>query len=299
MKSNPFKGVGTALVTPFTSGGSVDHECMRALVERQIEGGVDMLVACGTTGEAVTLTSDEFEAVVATVVAAAGKRALVVAGVGSNATMKTIDTAKQAERAGVDGLLIVAPYYNKPTQEGLFQHYASLADAVSLPMIIYNVPGRTGVNITAETQLRIAAIESVVATKEASGNPGQIMQIIRDRPETFHVLSGDDNLTLPLIAAGAHGVISTISNEVPQEFSAMVHAALDGRLGDARILHYRLLELMEMNFIESNPIPVKSAMAMMGLLEEVYRLPMVPIDPGNKEKLRAVLQRLGLPHSAN
>jgi 4-hydroxy-tetrahydrodipicolinate synthase len=293
MTSKTFSGLGTALVTPFRTDGSVDLERMTALVERQIQGGVDFLVPCGTTGEAVTLDAAEYEAVVSTTVRIAAGRVPVVAGAGSNSTAKTIETARTAQQCGVDGILVVGPYYNKPTQEGFFQHFKVVADAVPLPMIIYNVPGRTGSNISAETQLRIASIETVVATKEASGNPAQIMQIIAGKPEGFSVLSGDDNLALPLIALGASGIISVVSNELPGEFSRLVHAAMHGDFVQAREIHYRLMEVMDVNFIESSPIPVKTAMAMMGLLEESFRLPMVPITDANRKKVRAALERLG------
>ena len=294
MTSKTYKGLGTALVTPFRSDGSVDLEAMTKLVDRQIQGGVDMLIPCGTTGEAVTLTDGEYEAVVATTITAAAGRVPVVAGAGSNSTRKTIETAQLARQCGADGLLIVGPYYNKPTQEGFYQHFKAVAEAVPLPMIIYNVPGRTGSNIAAETQLRVAEIDNVVATKEASGNFSQIMQIIAHRPEKFSVLSGDDGISLPLIALGADGVISVVSNEVPAEFAALVHAAIEGDFAVAREMQYRLHALMEINFIESSPIPVKTAMAMMGLIEEAFRLPMVAITPGNREKIRIVLQELGV-----
>lgn len=293
MKSNPYKGVGTALVTPFNKAGAVALDTMKTLVERQIAGGVDMLVPCGTTGEAVTLTSEEYEAVIATVVETANKRVKVVAGCGSNSTQKTIETGKIAQSCGADALLVVGPYYNKPTQEGYYQHFKAVAEAVPLPIILYNVPGRTGGNITAETQVRIARIGNVVATKEASANFSQLMQILMERPSGFNVLSGDDNLVLAQIACGIDGVVSVVSNEIPAEVSQMVHAALKGDFKKARELHFRYLELMEVNFIESNPIPVKAAMAMMGLIEERYRLPLVPISPANKAALHAVLQKLG------
>lgn len=293
MKSNPYKGVGTALVTPFNKAGAVALDTMKTLVERQIAGGVDMLVPCGTTGEAVTLTSEEYEAVIATVVETANKRVMVVAGCGSNSTQKTIETGKIAQSCGADALLVVGPYYNKPTQEGYYQHFKAVAEAVPLPIILYNVPGRTGGNIAAETQVQIARIGNVVATKEASANFSQLMQILMERPSGFNVLSGDDNLVLAQIACGIDGVISVVSNEIPAEFSQMVHAALKGDFKKARELHFRYFELMEVNFIESNPIPVKAAMAMMGLIEERYRLPLVPISPANKAALHAVLQKLG------
>jgi 4-hydroxy-tetrahydrodipicolinate synthase len=293
MKSE-FRGAGTALVTPFRADGSVDLATMRALVERQIAGGIDMLIPCGTTGEAVTLTSQEYEAVVSITVEVAARRVKVIAGAGSNSTAKSIETARIAKDCGADAVLVVGPYYNKPTQEGFYQHFKAVAEAVPIPMVIYNVPGRTGSNITAETQLLVAQIDNVAGTKEASGNLSQIMSIIAQRPESFSVLSGDDAVTLPLIAAGADGVISVVANELPGDFSKMVHDALAGDFTAARASHYRLLSLMEINFIESSPIPVKAAMAMMGLMEEAYRLPLVPPSAASREKIRAVLEAMGL-----
>ena len=294
MTSKMFSGLGTALITPFTADGALDLGRMAQLVDRQILGGVDFLVPCGTTGEAVTLSMEEYEAVVATTVSSAAGRVPVVAGAGSNDTKRAIENALVAKGCGANGLLVVGPYYNKPTQEGFYQHFKAVADAVPLPMVIYNVPGRTGSNITADTQLRIAEIDSVVATKEASGNLGQVMQIIARRHDGFAVLSGDDNLTLPMIALGADGVVSVVSNELPAEFAALVHASLHGDFVQARSMHYRLHELMDLNFIESSPIPVKTAMAMMGLIEEGFRLPMVPITSGNREKLQGVLRSMGI-----
>jgi 4-hydroxy-tetrahydrodipicolinate synthase len=294
MISNRFKGVGTALVTPFRSDTTVDVETLKLLVERQIQGGVDMLIPAGTTGEAVTLDRREYENIVGTVVAAADKRALVVAGAGTNSTKSTIETARIAEGVGADAVLIVGPYYNKPTQEGFYQHYKAIAEAIHLPIVIYNVPGRTGSNMSAVTQLRLAAIENIVATKEASGNFSQQMEIIAKRPAGFHVLSGDDSTTLAQIAFGMDGVISVVSNEIPEEFAAMVHLALDGKYAEARAIHYKYFELMETNFIESSPIPVKAAMAMMGLLEEAYRLPLVPMQDHNRTFLAEVLRKAAL-----
>ncbi len=294
MESNRFRGTGTALVTPFLDDGRVNMEAVEYLAERQINAGVNMLVPCGTTGEAVTLDPGEYRSVVAAVVGKAAGRAVVVAGAGSNSTAKTIENARIARDCGADAVLVVAPYYNKPSQEGLFRHYEAVAESVDLPIVIYNVPGRTGCNMSAETQLRIACLPNIVATKEASGNVSQIMRIIAQRPSSFSVLSGDDNLTLPLISAGADGVISTIANETPKDFADLVSAALAGDFRTARRLHYRLLDLMEINFIESNPLPVKAAMSLMGLIEENYRLPLTPVSEVAKEKIRSVLERMGL-----
>lgn len=290
-------GVGTALVTPFTADGNVDFEAVRRLAIRQIENGIDMLIPCGTTGEAVTLDESEFRQVLEIVVDAAAGRVPVIAGAGSNATATAIHTARIAASCGVDAVLIVGPYYNKPTQEGYFQHFMAVADAVDCGVVLYNVPGRTGGNITAETQLRIAEHGRVIATKEASANFSQIYDIVRGRPEGFAVLSGDDDLVLAQIAIGMDGVISVAANEVPDEFARMIHLALDGETTAAMEIHYRLVDLLRGNFIESNPIPVKTAMAMMGLLEERFRLPLVPMQPDSREKLERILRTLDLVRS--
>ena len=294
MISQPLKGVGTALVTPFREDGSLDADAVRRLAQRQIDNGVDMLIPCGTTGEAVTLDTTEYDQVVTAVVEAAAGRVPVIAGAGSNSTAATIASAKRAEICGADAVLIVGPYYNKPTQEGYYRHFRAVAEAVSCAVVMYNVPGRTGGNITAETQLRIAEIDNVVATKEASGDFGQIARIVRGRPEGFSVLSGDDNLVLAQIALGIDGVISVAANEVPDLFSRMIHLAMDGRFVEARDLHYQLLDLLDGNFLESNPIPVKTAMGMMGLLTEHVRLPLVPIQESNRKTLRNILVALDL-----
>jgi 4-hydroxy-tetrahydrodipicolinate synthase len=288
------KGVGTALVTPFAPDGSVDLVTMRTLVRRQIDGGVDMLIPCGTTGEGVTLTESEYQHILQTVVSEAQRRVPVIAGAGSNSTATTIRNARLAAECGVDAVLIVGPYYNKPTQEGYYQHFRSIAEAVSMGIVLYNVPGRTSGNITAQTQLRLAEIDNIIGTKEASANFSQIMEILRSRPERFAVLSGDDNLVLAQLAVGLDGVISVVSNEIPQEFSEMVHAWMSGDQILARSIHYRFLKLMELNFIESNPIPVKTAMSMMGLVSEEFRLPLTRMGDGNKAQLRAELQELDL-----
>ncbi|MBN1448825.1 MAG: 4-hydroxy-tetrahydrodipicolinate synthase [Bacteroidetes bacterium] len=290
----PLKGVGTALVTPFLDDGSVDGKAVHRLAQRQIDNGIDMLVPCGTTGEAVTLTPDEYEQVVTTVVDAAAGRVPVIAGAGSNSTSASIDTARRAAACGADAVLIVGPYYNKPTQEGYYRHFRAVAEAVECAVVLYNVPGRTGGNITAETQLRIAEIDNVIATKEASGNLSQIYQIVRGRPDDFSVLSGDDNLVLAQLAIGMDGVISVASNEVPALFTRMVHLAMEGNFGEARDLHYQLVDLLEGNFLESNPIPVKTAMALMGLITERFRLPLVPMHETNREALKRILVSLDL-----
>ena len=291
-------GCGTALVTPFTATGDVDETRFRALVERQITGSVRLLVPCGTTGEAATLTPSEHQRLIALTVEAARGRARVLAGVGSNATATTIERARAARSAGADAILVVAPYYNKPTQAGLLAHFRAVAEAVGdLPVVLYNVPGRTASNITAATTLALAReTDNIVGTKEASGELAQIMAILRDRPPDFRVLSGDDAVTLPLVALGADGVVSVVSNEVPELMARLTDLALSGEGGGdpARALHYRLLPLMEANFLESNPGPVKAALALMGLIEERYRLPLVPVQEQTRARLRAVLQEVGL-----
>jgi len=290
------RGCGTALVTPFTAAGDVDEPRFRALVERQVAGGVPLLIPCGTTGEAPTLDAREQQRLIALAVEAAGGRARVIAGVGSNATAATIERARAARTAGADAILVVAPYYNKPTQAGLAAHFGAVAGAVGgLPVVLYNVPGRTGSNITAATTLALARErENIVGTKEASGDLAQIMAILRDRPANFRVLSGDDAVTLPLMALGADGVISVASNEAPDLMTRLVALALEGHWEDARVLHYRLLPLMEANFLESNPGPVKAALALMGLLGEHYRLPLVPVQDATRTRLRALLRELRL-----
>ena len=294
------RGCATALVTPFTAGGAIDEESMRALVDRQISGGVRLLVPCGTTGESATMTEEEDARVIAMTIDVARGRAKVIAGAGSNSTAAAIEYSQRARDLGADAVLQVAPWYNKPTQEGLYAHFRAIAEAVpETPIMLYNVPGRTSSNIAAPTTLRLARdCENIVAIKEASGNLTQIMEILRDRPTNFSVLSGDDSVTLPLIALGGKGIVSVASNEIPDLMSRMTDLALDGNWAEARELHYRILPLMEINFIESSPGPVKAAMAMMGLLEENFRLPLVPITEQSRGQIRAVLIELGLIESA-
>ena len=294
------RGCGTALVTPFTATGEVDETRFRALLERQIGGGVRLLVPCGTTGEGATLDAREQERLIALTVEVAGRRARVIAGVGSNATAVTIERARAARGAGADAILVVAPYYNKPTQGGLVAHFRAVAEAVEdLPVVLYNVPGRTASNITAATTLTLARERAnIVGTKEASGDFSQIMTILRDRPPNFCVLSGDDAVTLPLVALGADGVVSVASNEVPDAMARLTDVALRGDWAAARTLHYRLLPLMEANFIESNPGPVKAALAALGLVEEHFRLPLVPVQEQTRARMRAVLAELGLLQGA-
>lgn len=289
-----WRGTFTAIVTPFKRDGSLDEAALRTLVDRQIEGGVDGIVPCGTTGESVTMSTAERIRVIEIVQEQSNDRVRVLAGAGGNSTAAVVTLAKQIDRVSVDGILIVVPYYNKPTQEGLYQHFATVADAVEAPVVMYNVPGRTSANMTAETALRLAEHGNIVGTKEASGALTQVMEIIRGAPAGFSILSGDDNLAVPIIALGGHGVVSVVSNEAPAMMSEMVRSALEGKMTEARELHYKLLGLMNVNFIETNPIPVKAALAMMGLIEEQYRLPLVPMAEANREKLHLELMKLDL-----
>lgn len=290
----PWTGVGTALITPFTSSGAVDEAGVRRLARRQIDAGVHFLVPCGTTGETPTLSDAEKRRVVELVVEEAAGRVPVMAGAGGYDTKEVVHAAKEMQKAGATGLLSVTPYYNKPTPEGLFQHFSAIADATPLPIMLYNVPGRTGCNMDASTVARLATIPKVVGVKEASGNIQQMAEVLRAVPADFLVLSGDDSITLPLMAIGGRGIISVAGNEIPAEMSQMVEAAERNDWPAARELHHRLLPLLLVNFVESNPGPVKFAMAAMGLCEEVYRLPMVPPRPAAKEKILAALAEAGL-----
>lgn len=290
-----FRGTGTAIVTPFKKGGAVDEVVLRELVDRQIKAKVEAIVPVGSTGEAATLSDGEQAQVIEIVVDQVRGRVPVIAGASSNSTMKAIALAKEAKRRGADAILSVTPFYNKPTQEGLYQHFGAIAEEVGIPLILYNVPGRTASNIEAKTALRLAEdVPSIAGVKEASGNLPQIMDILKNRPAGFGVWSGDDYMTLPMIALGADGIISVAANEIPAEFGAMVRFALKGNFVKAREAHYRLLDLMNANFIESNPIPVKAAMAMMGLLEDLYRLPLTPLSEASRPKLEAALRALNL-----
>lgn len=291
------KGCATALVTPFKRDGRVDEERYVALVERQVEGGVRLLVPCGTTGESATMTEEEDRRVIELTIERAHRLgARVIAGTGSNSTNAAVEYSRAAKDAGADAVLVVAPFYNKPTQSGLYAHFRAVAEAVHpLPVVVYNVPGRTSSNISAQTALKLARdVENVCAVKEASGNLSQIMEILRERPRGFRVLSGDDAVTLPLMALGADGVISVVSNEAPALMAELVNLALEGRWDEARARHFHLLPLMEANFIESSPGPVKAAMALMGLLEENLRLPLVPVEEKTRETLRRILTDAGL-----
>ena len=289
-----FTGTGTALVTPFRRDGSLDEPTLRALIKRQIDAGIDFLVPCGTTGESPTLTQEEHLRVVELAVEIAKGRVHVLAGAGGYNTAEVIALARELAEIGADGILSVTPYYNKPTQEGLFQHYKAIAEAIALPIVVYSVQGRTGVNVEPATVRRLSAIENIVGVKEASGNISQMAAILNVVPDDFIVLSGDDAITLPIISLGGRGVISVVSNEIPADMARLTRLALEGEFQAARQIHRRVHPLMEINFVESNPIPVKAAMAQMGLLEPVWRLPLVPPKAENEARIRGVLESLEL-----
>ena len=292
-----FSGCGTALVTPFKADLSLDEATMRKLVQRQIREGIDFLVPCGTTGESPTLTRDEHLRVVEITVQEAhkaGRKVPVVGGAGGYNTAEVIELAKELQHLGVDGLLSVTPYYNKVTQDGLYRHYKAIADAVPLPIIVYNVPGRTGVNVETSTLKRLSEIPNICGVKEASGNISQMAAVCHNLPDSFDILCGDDALTVPLCALGGRGLISVVSNQIPGEMTKLVQSAMSGDFAGARKLQRQWFPLMEMNFAESNPIPVKASMAMMGLLEPVYRLPMCPPLPQTQARIEVVLKQVGL-----
>ena len=289
-----FAGAGTAIVTPFTPAGDLDEAALRRLVRRQIEAKIDVLVPCGTTGESAAMTAAEQERVVAITVEECGGRVPVLAGAGSNDTRVAVERAKVMSGLGADGILSVGPYYNKPTPDGYFRHFSAVADASPKPVVVYNVPGRTGSNIDTKTLLRIAAHENVVAVKEASGSLGQVMDILRDRPKGFLVLSGDDAFTLAFMALGGEGVISVAANQIPGPMRELTAACARGDWDEARRIHYRYLRLMNLNFIESNPVPVKASLALLGLCAESFRLPMCPPSEATREALRQELRELGL-----
>jgi 4-hydroxy-tetrahydrodipicolinate synthase len=289
-----FTGCGTAAVTPFRHDGALDEATLIRLINRQIEAGIDFLVPCGTTGESPTLTREEHLRVVELTVKVAKGRVPVLAGAGGYNTAEVISLAGEVAASGVDGILSVTPYYNKPTQEGLYQHYRAIANDTTLPIILYSVAGRTGVNIEPSTVKRLAGIDNIIGIKEASGSISQMAAILNTVPEDFLVLSGDDGIALPLIALGGRGVISVVSNEIPEEMTHLIQLCLKGDFTRAREIQRRYQALMEVNFVESNPIPVKAAMAEMGLLEPVWRLPLVPPKAENQERIRDVLASLGL-----
>jgi 4-hydroxy-tetrahydrodipicolinate synthase len=288
------KGCGTALITPFLADGRVDEKTLASLVNWQIQDGVHFLVPCGTTGESPALKHDEHLAVVGITTRTAAGRVPILAGAGGNDTAKIIDLIAEVKKLGVNGILSVSPYYNKPTQEGIYQHYRALAESTDLPIIVYNVPGRTGSNILPDTLLRLAEIPNIAGVKEASGDISQIGEICTRAPARFRVFSGDDSLTLPVIALGGHGIISVASNEVPGMMAKFAAACLEGRWEEARAWNRKLYPLMKANFVESNPIPVKAALSMMGKIEEVYRLPLVKISEAARAKVASVLSSLGL-----
>ena len=287
-----FTGVGTALVTPFRADGAVDDAAVRRLARRQIDAGIHFLCPCGTTGEAPTLSDREKLRIVELVVEEANGKVPVLAGAGGYDTREVIEFARELERTGVDGILSVTPYYNKPTQEGLFQHYKAIAESTPLPIMLYNVPGRTGVNIEAQTAVRLSELPNIVAIKEASANVVQMTEIIANAREDFILVSGDDPLTVAVMGIGGRGVVSVASNEAPAEMVQIVELCERGDFAAARKLHHWLLPLIQVNFVESNPIPCKAAMAAMGLLEEQYRLPLVPPGPAARDRIMRVLQQL-------
>ncbi len=288
------QGCGTALVTPFKVGGALDEAALRRVVAYQLREEIDFLVPCGTTGESPTLERDEYLRVIEIVVEEAKGKIPIIAGAGGNNTKKVMERIDEIRPLGVDGILSVSPYYNKPTPEGLYQHYRAIAESTDLPIILYNVPGRTASNMTAATVARISEIPNILGIKEASGNLVQITEIINTARPGFRVLAGDDSMTLPLIGVGGVGVISVVSNEVPGPMAKMVRAALENRWDEARKINARYLPLMQANFIETSPIPVKAALAKMGLIEEVYRLPLVGMRPENRKKFEEVLQQVKL-----
>ncbi len=288
------RGCGTALVTPFKHDGSIDEVALRKLVEFQLHEGIDFLVPCGTTGETPSLEHGEYLGVVRLVLQEVNGKVPVIAGAGGYNTRKVIALAQELASIGVQGILSVAPYYNKPTQEGLYQHFKAIAESTDLPVILYNVPSRTGSNIEPATVARLSKIPNIIGIKEASGSITQQMQVLEAVESGFRVLSGDDAFTFPLMALGGVGVISVVANEIPAQMTNLAHLMLEGKLEEARKLHFHLLPLMQANFIETNPIPVKAALAMMGKIKEVYRLPMVPMKPENRAKLEKALAAQGL-----
>ena len=289
-----FTGCGTAMVTPFQKNGSLDENALRSLVRRQIEQGIDFLVPCGTTGESPTLTREEHLRVVAITIEESAHKVPVLAGAGGYNTHEVIELASECQQLGVDGILSVTPYYNKATQEGLYQHYKAIASKINIPIILYSVQGRTGVNIEPATVARLAHIDNIIGIKEASGNITQIADVIHRVPEDFIVLSGDDAMTLPVIGLGGRGVVSVVSNQIPGAMTELVSFANKGDFAGARMLQRQYMELMQVNFIEANPIPVKWAMSIMGLLEPVYRLPMVEPSTASKHKIQQVIESVGL-----
>jgi 4-hydroxy-tetrahydrodipicolinate synthase len=289
-----FQGCGTALVTPFTTDGAVDYPALRALVDWQIAEGIDFLVVCGSTGEAQTLDTAERERVVAAVTEVAAGRVPVMAGATSNDTAFAVDETRRLCRIGIDYVLSATPYYNRPSQDGLYRHFMAVADASSKPICLYNVPGRTAVNLHPATALKLATHTNVMGIKEASGDLKQVMEILRQRPAGFAVLSGDDWMTMPVIGAGGDGLVSVVSNQVPAAMTALVHLLLSGDLEKARSWHYRLMPLMDANFLETNPAPAKAALHLMGRIHDVLRLPLLPVSDATREALRTALRTAGV-----
>ena len=289
-----FQGCGTALVTPFTTDGSVDYPALRALVDWQIAEGIDFLVVCGSTGEAQTLDAAERERIVAAVTEIAAGRVPVMAGATSNDTAYAVDETRRMCRIGIDYVLSATPYYNRPSQDGLYRHFMAVADASSKPVCLYNVPGRTAVNLHPATSLKLATHTNVMGIKEASADLKQVMEILRQRPAGFAVLSGDDWLTMPVIGAGGDGLVSVVSNQVPAAMTALVHLLLSGDLEKARSWHYRLMPLMDANFLETNPAPAKAALHLMGRIHDVLRLPLLPVSDATREALRTALRTAGV-----
>jgi len=295
MSNRLISGSTVALVTPFKENGSVDYEALRRLVQFHREAGTDIVLPCGTTGESPTLSDAEQAEIIRTVRDEVGSSIMVAAGAGANSTAHAVELARNAEKAGAQAILSVAPYYNKPSQEGFYQHFRHVAEAVSVPIIVYNVPGRTASNVSAETILRLAHdCDNVLAVKEASTNMEQIMTLIDERPERFSVMTGEDGLMLPFMALGGDGVISVAANQVPKAVKALIEAAKTGDLNEARKLNNKYRKLFRLNFIDSNPVPVKYALSLMGMAEEVYRLPLVPMSDADKATMKAELKKLGL-----
>ncbi len=293
MNNNQFKGTGVAIITPFTKNGKIDFNSLEKIIHHIIKGGVDYIVVLGTTGENVTLSKDEKKEITKFVIQTTKKRTPIVLGIGGNNTMEVANTIENADLKGIDAILSVSPYYNKPNQKGLFEHYKTIASVCPLPMIIYNVPGRTGMNICAETTLKIAhEIKNVIAVKEASGSLGQCMKVIKNKPKDFLVISGDDALTLPLIASGADGVISVVANAFPKEFSSMVNFALKGNFTKALPLHYKLLDIIDLLFADGSPAGVKAALEILGLAQNNVRLPLVPVNKAVYDQLKKEIKHI-------
>ena len=295
MSTRYLSGTAVALVTPFKEDKTVDTDALRRLVQFHVEAETDIIIPCGTTGESPTLSEDEQFAIIRIVKDEAGGKLIVAAGAGTNSTIHAVELAKNAVKAGASALLSVAPYYNKPSQEGIYQHYRHIAEAVSVPIIIYNVPGRTGCNVAASTILRLARdFENIAAVKEASENFSQISELLEERPEHFSVLTGEDSLILPFIAMGGDGVISVAANQIPSQIKQLINAVKAGNLDEARAINRRYRKLLKLNFIESNPVPVKYILARMGMIEENYRLPLVPLSQESKQLIDQELELLGL-----